>query len=150
MTGTKQLAGHFYRLLDLLWQLLTTVRPVPTNSAGKKPLPKSIAGTGIAQALASNADLVGLLRPARSIHGLYMSRTPLRPGSTKDLSSYSIRLGNHYHFALSVLVRRLYPNVLVSVQSIAILADNLFVHPALSLHLPAVSRRITIQIASSC
>jgi hypothetical protein len=156
MTRTKQLPGHFYRLLDLLWQLLTPGRPIPTNSTGKKHLLESITGTGIAQALASNADLVGLLRPVcpvrptRSAHGLHMSRNPLRPGSAKELSSYSIRLGNHKNFAHSVLVRRLYPNVLVRIQSVSIIADNLFAHPALSLHLPAVSRRITIQIASSC
>jgi hypothetical protein len=45
MTGTKQLLGHFYRLLDLLWQMLNRGRPTPTNSNGKKPLPRSIAGS---------------------------------------------------------------------------------------------------------
>ena len=59
MTGTKQLPGHFYHLLDLLWQMLNRGRPTPTNSNGKKPLPGSIAGTA--------KDLEGLLRPTRSI-----------------------------------------------------------------------------------
>ncbi len=46
MTGTKQLLGHIYRLLDILWQMLNRGRPTPTNSNGKKPLPGSITGTG--------------------------------------------------------------------------------------------------------
>jgi hypothetical protein len=45
MTGTKQLLGHFYRLLDLLWQMLNRGRPTPTNSNGKKTLPGSITGS---------------------------------------------------------------------------------------------------------
>ena len=45
MTGTKQLLGHFYRLLDLLWQMLNRGRPTPTNSNEKNPLPGSITGS---------------------------------------------------------------------------------------------------------
>ena len=45
MTGTKQLLGHFYRLLHLLWQMLNRGRPTPTNSTGKNPLPESITGS---------------------------------------------------------------------------------------------------------
>ena len=45
MTGTKQLLGHFYRLLDLLWQMLNRGHPTPTNSTGKKTLPGSITGS---------------------------------------------------------------------------------------------------------
>jgi hypothetical protein len=44
MTGTKQLLGHLYRLLDLLRQMRTPGRPTPTNSTGKKHLPGSITG----------------------------------------------------------------------------------------------------------
>jgi hypothetical protein len=46
MTGTKQLLGHFYRLLDLLRQMLKSGRPTPTNSTRKKPVPGSITGMG--------------------------------------------------------------------------------------------------------
>ena len=37
MTGTKQLLGHYYRLLNLLRQIINPGRPIPTNSIGKKP-----------------------------------------------------------------------------------------------------------------
>ena len=45
MTGTKQLLGHYYRQLDLLWQMLNHGRPTPVNSNGKTPLPGSITGS---------------------------------------------------------------------------------------------------------
>ena len=47
MTGTKQLLGHVYRLLDLLRQMLNPGRSNPTNSTGKKSLPETITGSQI-------------------------------------------------------------------------------------------------------
>jgi len=44
MTGTKQLLGHFYRLLHLLRQMRTPCRPTPTNSTEKRSQPESITG----------------------------------------------------------------------------------------------------------
>ena len=47
MTGTRQLIGPIHRLLALLWQILNLGRPVPTNSTEKKPLLRTITGSGI-------------------------------------------------------------------------------------------------------
>ena len=54
MTGTKQLLGHGYRLLDLLWQMLNRGRPTPTNSNGKKTYRDQLPG---AKRSSSNASL---------------------------------------------------------------------------------------------
>jgi hypothetical protein len=56
MTGTKQLLGHFYRLLDLLWQMISRGRPTPTNSNGKKPVVGTITCTGIAKRSSSTSN----------------------------------------------------------------------------------------------
>jgi hypothetical protein len=61
MTGTKQLLGHFYRLLHLLRQMLNRGRPTPTNSTGKNPLPGSITGTFILQPSSFSLHLVRTL-----------------------------------------------------------------------------------------
>jgi hypothetical protein len=96
MTGTKQLLGHFYRLLDLLWQMLNRGRPTPTNSNRKKPLPGSITGspTTVSPSI-------------RSLNSLILNRQmgldPQPPFSERTVAG------------------------IVSVQSGAKLADNLYV-----------------------
>ncbi len=61
MTSTKQLLGHFYRQLDLLWQMLNLCRPTPTNSTGKKPLWKSITGSTTTIALSPQSLISSVL-----------------------------------------------------------------------------------------
>jgi hypothetical protein len=73
MTGTRQLPGYFNRLLHLLWQILNRGRPTPTNSTGKKPLPKSIAGIGIAQRSSAKS-----VRPRTQTSTTACSCTPLK------------------------------------------------------------------------
>jgi hypothetical protein len=82
MTGTKQLLGHFYRLLDLLWQMISRGRPTPTNSKGEKPVVGTITCTGIAKRSSSTARsssktfaanvLVDVLSGAKLAHDLFV------------------------------------------------------------------------------
>jgi hypothetical protein len=108
VTGTKQLLGHFYRLLDLLRQMLDPCRSNPTNSTGKKPYRDQLPG---AQRSYSNAFVFERIPPSpRSLNSSLLNHqivfVPQPPSSERSSS-----------------------NVLVIVQSGAKLVDNLFVCP---------------------
>jgi hypothetical protein len=81
MTGTKQLLGHLYRLLDLLWQMPNRGRPTPTNSTGKKTLPGSITGY-----LATTPVSHFILHPSSFIRRSYPNvRSPRTYSSASNL-----------------------------------------------------------------
>jgi hypothetical protein len=101
MTGTKQLPGHFYRLLALLRQMLNRGRPIPTNSTGKKPLPGSITWSKrpLSQALASKASL-----PQPSSFACAPARFPARRPAKRSNFSKWVKMARAAPFLKASLI----------------------------------------------
>jgi hypothetical protein len=130
-TGTKQLPGHLYRLLALLWQLFTPGRPVPIHFTEKNTPLKSTTGTGSQPFVSEKRSSSKSVRLRKAfVLEMRSSSKGVRPRKAfvleKRSSSKGVRLRKAFVFE-----RNGPPTfaAIVIVQSGPKLADILFVHP---------------------